>query len=46
MTKCKIFRKFARKNRKGGANFVFLYERYRVLQLTGFVQNSHIRTPL
>ena len=43
---CKIFRKFMRKKGKVGAVFVFLYERYRVPQLTAFAQNSHIRTPL
>jgi len=46
MTMCKFSRKFTRKKKNGGANFVFLYESYRVVQLTVFAQNSHIRTPL
>ena len=36
MTMCKIFRKVTRNLRKGGANFIFLHERYRAVQLTGF----------
>jgi hypothetical protein len=46
MTMCKIFGKVTRKKRKGGANFIFLCEKFRALQLTGFAQNNHIRTPL
>jgi hypothetical protein len=42
MTTSKISGKVTRKKRKGGANFIFLYERYRALNLTGFAQNSHI----
>jgi hypothetical protein len=45
---CKIFGKVTRKKKKGGANFIFLYARYRALQLTGIAQNILItsRTPL
>ena len=43
---CKTFRKITRKKRKGGGNFIFLYERYRALQLTGFAQYIHTRTSL